>query len=191
MTDLTFTASIEIYKLAPNVILPSYRTAQSVCFDIHAYLRGPNLTEDKYPIARTVKIINSKNEVQETKVRFTFDSDDCKADVEIPPHGRALIPTGFIMELEPGFSVRLHARSGLSFKHGISLANAEGVIDSDYREEVFVALINNSDQPYVIKHGDRIAQGELVECLTTAISIAKEKPSKVTERTGGFGSTGV
>ncbi len=182
---------IEIYKLAPNVILPTYQTEQSACFDIHAYLRGPNLTEDKYPIARTIKIINSENEVFETQVRFTFDSDDCKADIEIPPRGRALIPTGFIMELESGFSVRLHARSGLAFKHGISLANSEGVIDSDYKEEVFVALINNSDKPYVVKHGDRIAQGELVECTTSAIIVTEEKPGKVTQRTGGFGSTGV
>ncbi len=182
---------IEIYKLAPNVILPTYQTQQSACFDIHAYLRGPNVTEDKYPIARTIKIVNSENQVYETKVRFTFDSDDCKADIEIPPHGRALIPTGFIMELEPGLSVRLHARSGLAFKQGISLANAEGVIDSDYKEEVFVALINNSDKPYVVNHGDRIAQGEVVECMTSAIIITKEKPGKVTQRTGGFGSTGV
>ena len=172
---------IEIYKLAPNVILPSYQTEQSACFDIHAYLRGPNLTEDKYPIARTIKIINSENKVFETLVRFTFDSDDCKADIEIPPHGRALIPTGFIMELERGLSVRLHARSGLAVKHGISLANDEGIIDSDYKEEVFVALINNSDEPYTIKHGDRIAQGELVECMTSAIVITEEKGGETEE----------
>jgi len=182
---------IQIYKLAPNVILPLYQTKNSACFDIHAYLRGPNLTEDKYPIARSVKIFNSKNEEVETQVRFTFDSDDCKADIEIPPHGRALIPTGFILEIEPGFSVRLHARSGLAVKNGVSLANSEGVIDSDYKQEVFVPLINNSDEPYLVKHGDRVAQGELVECFTSPIIITEEKPQKVTERVGGFGSTGV
>ena len=78
--------------------------------------------------------------------------------VTIDPGKRALIPTGLFMEIEPGYEVQLRARSGLAIRNGICLANGIGTIDSDYRGEVKVALINLGEEPFTVNSGDRIAQ---------------------------------
>jgi len=87
--------------------------------------------------------------------------------------------------------VRVYARSGLSTKTGLCLANSVGVIDSDYVEEVFVPIINNSDQMVPLYHGDRIAQAELVLDTRVEPVYILERPRRKTDRDGGFGSTGV
>jgi dUTP pyrophosphatase len=102
-----------------------------------------------------------------------------------------LIPTGLVFNIPDGYSIRIHPRSGISFKNGIQLANCEGVIDSDYYHETFVALVNMSDVPFTIKHGDRIAQAELVQDLGAKFSETTERPEMRTNRQGGFGSTGI
>ena len=99
----------------------------------------------------------------------------------------------FNMPIE--FSARLHPRSGIAWKNGITLINAEGVIDSDYDKEVFVPLYNTTNIPYKIKHGDRIAQVEFIQPFRRASYItytqATPKRSRSSNRKGGFGSTGV
>lgn len=110
--------------------------------------------------------------------------------VTIEPGKRALIPTGLFMEIEPGYEVQLRARSGLAVRHGICLANGIGTIDSDYRGEVQVALINLGEEAFVVRGGDRIAQ--MVVCAYVRAELEPAEELAASERgSGGFGSTGV
>ena len=104
---------------------------------------------------------------------------------------RVMVPTGLIMDIPVGHSIRIHARSGMSFKQGLVLANAEGVVDSDYVEEVMVLLYNLSENSLTIHTGDRIAQAELIRDLDYAIEETATRPGVKTTRVGGMGSTGV
>jgi dUTP pyrophosphatase len=110
--------------------------------------------------------------------------------VTIDLNERVLIPTGIVFDIPEGHSVRLHPRSGLAFKKGLTLVNAEGIIDSDYVEEVFVALHNISGKEQIVAHGERIAQAEMVRSLVHKIFQTDERPERKTSRIGGFGSTG-
>ena len=110
--------------------------------------------------------------------------------VTLEPGERRLIPTGLFVELPQGIEAQIRARSGLSIKHGITLINGVGTVDSDYRGEWNVPLVNLGQQAYTISDGDRIAQMVLARyeraefCLTDTVS--------QTERgAGGFGSTGL
>lgn len=111
-------------------------------------------------------------------------------DIVLNPGERALIPTGLAIALESNnFVAYIYARSGLSIKQGITLANCVGVIDSDYRGEIKVGLINQSDVPYTIKNGERIAQLVIAPVIVPEICVVDELD--LTERNdGGFGSTG-
>ena len=119
---------------------------------------------------------------------------DVQAAIGIPitlePMERQLIPTGLIMMLPEGYECQVRARSGLSIKHGITLINAVGTIDSDYREEVKVPLVNLSTEPFTIQPGDRIAQ-----IIIAPVSRVQWKESDEVHaaegRNGGFGSTGL
>ena len=112
------------------------------------------------------------------------------APVVIAPGERRLIPTGISIALPVGFEAQVRPRSGLALKHGITVLNSPGTIDSDYRGEVGVILINHSDEPFVIKHGDRIAQMVIARHEKASFEIVSSLDE--TERgAGGFGSTGV
>ena len=108
----------------------------------------------------------------------------------INPGQRIAIPTGIILEIPEGHVVKVFARSGLSYKKGISLANCVGIIDHDYREELFVLLQNNSDGSYVINHGERLAQMVLEKVLNYELLEINERPAIIKTRDGGLGSTG-
>ena len=110
--------------------------------------------------------------------------------VTIAPRQLASIPTGLAIALpDPGWVALVFARSGLGIKHGISLSNGVGVIDSDYRGEIRVGLTNLSDEPYTIQPGDRIAQLMVVPVGQAVVHELDELPA--TQRgEGGFGSTG-
>jgi len=103
---------------------------------------------------------------------------------------RVLVPTGLIFDIPSGYSLRLHPRSGLALKQGITLVNAEGVVDEDYTQPVSVILLNTSKEDVVINHGDRICQAELVLDTRCTIEEIQSQPKIKTNRTGGFGSTG-
>ena len=105
------------------------------------------------------------------------------------PGERRLIPTGFAVQTQPGFAAILCARSGLSFKSGIALANGIGVIDSDYTGEVKVSLINNSDSPFTVENGMRVAQMMIIP-VACATVIEVSELEKTERGDGGFGSTG-
>lgn len=113
-----------------------------------------------------------------------------EGSVTLAPSERKLIPTGFAMALPEGYAAFIYARSGLASKKGITLPNCVGVIDSDYRGEIKVALVNISDETFTINSGDRIAQMVITRVERAELALADELSD--TERAGGgFGSTGV
>lgn len=110
-------------------------------------------------------------------------------DVTLKPGARHLVPTGLSIALPPGFEAQVRPRSGLAVKHGVTVLNAPGTIDCDYRGEVKVPLINHGEHDFVINRGDRIAQ--MVIAPVTRISWAEVDSLDETARgTGGFGSSG-
>ena len=107
----------------------------------------------------------------------------------IAPGRRALVPTGLILEIPEGYEVQIRPRSGLAYKHGITCLNTPGTIDSDYRGEVMILLINLGEEDFAIERGMRIAQMILAPVSRARIETADL--ASVTERgSGGFGSTG-
>jgi len=111
------------------------------------------------------------------------------ADLAIPPMGRVKIPTGLFLEIPEGYEAQIRPRSGLALKWGITLLNSPGTIDSDYRGELEVILINTGPESFTVKNGDRIAQMVISPVVHVVISEA-ELLSETERGAGGFGSTG-
>lgn len=110
-------------------------------------------------------------------------------DVILKAGERALIPTGLRMAIPHGFEVQIRPRSGLALKHGITLANTPGTIDSDYRGPLGVILLNAGQEPFTISHGDRIAQMIVAPVLLASFNLV-ETLDETDRGDGGFGSTG-
>ena len=109
--------------------------------------------------------------------------------VSLKPGARCLMPTGLAIALPPGFEAQVRPRSGLAVKHGVTVLNAPGTIDCDYRGEIKVPLINHGQQDFVISRGDRIAQ--MVIAAVTRIAWQEAEVLDDTARgAGGFGSSG-
>lgn len=105
------------------------------------------------------------------------------------PGQRALVPTGLMIAVPPGHEAQVRPRSGLALKHGVTVLNAPGTVDADYRGEVSVLLINHGDAPFTIRRGERIAQ--LVIATVTQANLLAVASLPTTDRgSGGFGSTG-
>ncbi|MDD5674160.1 MAG: dUTP diphosphatase [Chitinivibrionales bacterium] len=114
-----------------------------------------------------------------------------EADVVLQPLQRAAVPTGFCFEIPAGLEVQIRPRSGLALKQGVTVLNTPGTIDSDYRGEVKVILVNLSDAAVTIKRGDRIAQAVPAQ-VVQQISFKEESQISETHRSsGGFGHTGI
>ena len=113
-----------------------------------------------------------------------------EADAVIPPGQIRMIPTGICIAVPQGLAALVLARSGLALKQGICLANGVGLIDSDYRGEIQVGLLNTSIETFVVRDGDRIAQLMLTPA-PMAVFCVKEELSETERGSGGFGSTGV
>jgi dUTP pyrophosphatase len=109
--------------------------------------------------------------------------------ITLAPGGRAAVPTGLAFEIPHGYEGQVRPRSGLARKHGVTLTNAPGTIDSDYRGEVQVLLVNLGDAPHVIQPGDRIAQ-LVIAPVTIAELEESEALGETTRGGGGFGHTG-
>lgn len=111
------------------------------------------------------------------------------ADVVIAPGSRALVPTGFAIALPDGFEAQVRPRSGLAARHGISIVNAPGTVDCDYRGEIMVCLVNLGEQAFTVSRGMRIAQ--MVVAPVTRVRLRETASLDDTARgAGGFGSTG-
>lgn len=168
---------LKVFKCHADAVVPSYATERSACFDISACIAKDSVVRAKTPAT----------------LRFTEDSRELEVvdnKIVISPGVRVLVPTGLKFDIPENHSLRLHPRSGLAFKHGLTLANCEGVVDEDYIEEVFVAVQNTSNVDIIIKHGERICQAELVKDTRVCIQESFDAPTLKSSRTGGFGSTG-
>jgi dUTP pyrophosphatase len=112
-----------------------------------------------------------------------------KEPITLQPSERALVPTGISIALPPGYEAQIRPRSGLAFKHGVTVLNAPGTIDSDYRGEVQVLLVNLSNEPFIIERGMRIAQMVVARFVQIQLNEVDALPSS-DRGAGGFGSTG-
>ena len=141
----------------------------------------------------TVRIVNKGRQPAPTYATPHSAGMDLRANLDAPitlqPGDRKLIPTGLYIELPEGTEVQVRPRSGLAFKHGITVLNSPGTIDADYRGEVGVLLINHGREPFEIKDGERIAQ--LVIARYERADLEEVTDLRATERgAGGFGHTG-
>lgn len=112
-----------------------------------------------------------------------------ESEITIKPLQRVLVPTGLHIELPVGYEAQIRPRSGLAYKHGISIVNSPGTIDADYRGEIKVLLVNLSDTDFVVNNGDRIAQMVIAKHETIAWE-AVESLSDTARGAGGYGHTG-
>ena len=163
---------LKIWRTHSLVKIPAKQTEQSACFDLSFQGYGHN-----------------------NYTGFTRSNKEFKRvmnnQILVAPGERVMVPTGIAMDIPKGYSVRIHPRSGLSLKQGLVLANGEGVVDSDYVQEVMILVYNISDNNIEIKSGDRIAQAELVLDVDYSIEETSIRPGVKTSRTGGMGSTGI
>tara|TARA_Y100000034_G_scaffold119520_1_gene161410 strand:- start:161 stop:688 length:528 start_codon:yes stop_codon:yes gene_type:complete len=168
---------LKYYRLFDDVKHPRYATEDSACFDLYTYFK-PN---DKIVIYSAWQEDNpkGKRDVNSNGV-FELESGE-----------RALIPTGIIFDIPQWYSVRLFARSSVALKRGLMLVNSVGVIDSDYVEPVFAAVVNVAKEMRMINPHERICQAELIENCHGDLYEIDERPNQKTDRDGGFGSTGV
>lgn len=161
--------NVGVKAIREGVQLPNYGTERSSCADIRANIYSSGV--------RRVPPTFSKEAIPATSILLN-------------PMDRVLVPTGLIFDIPEGYSLRVHPRSGLSFKLGMTVVCGEGVIDEDYQEELFVPMINLSNDPVVINDGERIAQIELVKDERCSFSFVTTLSDKNSNRNGGFGHTG-
>ena len=146
-----------------------------------------------------VKIINNSENPDPTYQKVGDSGFDFMASlpegatITIEPMKRALIPTGLHFQIPIGFELQVRPRSGLALKNGITVLNTPGTVDSGYRGEVKVILFNTGEEPFVIKNGDRIAQGVIapVQFSKTTKFVRVNNLDESDRGSGGFGSTGV
>ena len=169
---------LEYFKVSPNIPDPNFQTRMAACFDLAAYI----------PSNEKVKIYDGKKENS-----FLPDHDGEKGQdyITLMPSERALIRTGLTFNVPQGYSVRIHPRSGMALKYGLTLANCEGVVEEDYTYETKIIMVNTSTDPVRIYNRDRIAQAELVKYEQPMLIEIYTEPSLKSDRIGGFGSTGV
>lgn len=170
---------IRIFKLFSEAHLPEFGSEWAACFDLKASLR----------IGDGITLYDEDN----TKLQYTLmEEDEYPEAILLGPKERVLVPTGLIFDLRSDQSVRIHPRSGIALKQGITVMNCEGVVDADYVQQTFVMIWNTSNCAIVIKDGDRIAQAEVVNNPTQpTFEVIGVAPVTKTDRVGGFGSTGV
>ena len=141
-----------------------------------------------------IKIVNRGRQQLPAYATELSAGMDLRANIDesitLNPMERRIIPTGLYMALPPGYEAQVRPRSGLAFKHGITVLNSPGTIDADYRGEIGVLLVNLSNEPFVITEGERIAQMVIARHEQVQFEVVDEFDQ--TERgEGGYGHTGV
>lgn len=165
-------AKLHLQRNSDTAVEPTQATTFSACLDIYADTNNREITVfDSNNIKRVV--------------------DTLLDDLVLQPQERALIPTGWLMQPEEGYAVKFYPRSGCAIKQGLALANCVGVIDRDYTQETMLAVINTSGASATIIHGDRLGQLEVYKVEPIDIELVQELPKLISNRAGGFGSTGV
>lgn len=141
-----------------------------------------------------IKLINnSKNDLPHYATEGAAGMDiraNLQETIVLQPLERKLIPSGIFLEIPIGYEVQVRPRSGLALKHGITCLNSPGTIDSDYRGEVQVLLINLSNEPFSINNNDRIAQ-MVVAKVEKAVLMLVQQLNETERNAGGFGHTGI
>jgi dUTP pyrophosphatase len=142
-----------------------------------------------------IKVINKSehelpNYQTEASAGMDLRANLMDGNITLQPLQRVLIPTGLYIELPLGFEAQIRPRSGLAYKHGITVLNSPGTIDADYRGEIKVLLVNLSDQPFEVVHGERIAQMIIAQHEQIDWEEASELSDTV-RGAGGYGHTGV
>lgn len=170
--------NIYVQSLYPDSKTPKKQTDHAACYDVHAHVT-PYDTDG----AIQIKGYNNRNQYFELFQEHETDH------ILINPGDRVLIPTGNKVCCDPGFKVQLLARSGIAFKRGLMLSNSVGTIDADYRDGLFVIYTNTTETTVKIKHGERIAQIELIRLTPTTLMIGDLPPTN-SNRAGGLGHTG-
>lgn len=122
-------------------------------------------------------------------LRANLPAEQRHLGIVLAPMERRIVPTGLRVEVPPGFEMQIRPRSGLALKHGITLPNTPGTIDSDYRGPLGVLLVNLGIEPYIVHHGDRIAQAVIAPVVQAAWALT-ETLAETDRGAGGFGSTG-
>jgi dUTP pyrophosphatase len=174
---MTAQVSVGVHKLHPEAFDPVYATDGSACFDIRACFPNGRCSVKAYTANSKDTVLLAVSETGEPN------------HITIQPNDRVMVPTQLVFDIPEGWSMRVHMRSGLALKGGLVLSNSEGVIDSDYTDQLMILVTNTSTIPVRINHGDRICQGELVPVYRTEF-FSCQKPEPKANRTGGFGSTG-
>jgi len=181
---------VGVYTYGAKIPLPSFGTDLASCFDL-AYQNVKPYAIGGYDAENKPIIVNTDYEIN-----FFF-----------PPGVRLLIPTGMIFDLPEGHDMRIHPRSGVSYRQGLTLINCEGVVDEDYTQELYLPMINLSSRSVLITQGMRLAQAEICAARPSyqvgelawrsAYRLPRPNfvrldnpPADKTNRTGGFGSTG-
>ncbi len=140
-----------------------------------------------------IKIINkSTNELPQYSTALSAGLDlraNLNDEIILKPLQRVLIPTGLYIELPSGYEAQIRPRSGLAYKHGISVLNSPGTIDADYRGEIKVILVNLSNDDFVIKHGERVCQMVIANHETAEFTLV-DSLDETARGEGGFGHTG-
>jgi len=122
-------------------------------------------------------------------LRASLRPEDRAKGIKLPSLGRALVPTGLAMAIPAGFEGQVRPRSGLAARHGVTLTNSPGTIDSDYRGEIMVLVINLGSETFTIRHGERIAQMVIAPVVQASLVAVDSLPGSA-RGAGGFGSTG-
>jgi len=152
-----------------SAIPPRRTTTHAACFDVYA------------------NVLN-----QDVKARCTSNDEYVIAHpVDVYPGHKVMVSTGYKMQAPAGYKLVIYPRSGLAWKNGVTLANSVGVVDSDYTNPVMVLLHNTSGKVFRVNEGDRIAQIALEKVIDTTIVLVETLPEVNSNRTGGFGSTGL
>jgi dUTP pyrophosphatase len=163
---------LKFKRVSTRVEAPALATSGSACFDVCAYLPEGDEVVGYSPLSEEKKTV----QVKDGSLKFSHLS-------------RLMIPTGIHFEIPAGYSVKIYPRSGNSIKKGYSLCNSVGVVDSDFRDEVKILMINYGHDSY-IQNGDRVAQMELVKVGDLVLEQIDDVADAGTDRKGGFGSTG-
>lgn len=145
------------------------------------------------PVVKVKKLAHFKGALPQYQTAESAGSDVCasvESDLIIKPGERALISTGLSLEIPNGYEIQVRPRSGLAFKNGVTLVNTPGTIDSDYRGELKIILINHGQENFVVRSGDRIAQLVLAPVTQGRFEWAEEL-TETARGAGGFGSTGL
>lgn len=181
--------AVNYYKINERVEEPIRATLNSACYDIKSCFHES-----------TVKAMDASNNISIEKVKDVGDYDRAAQSsqsahqyryIDLLPGWRYLIPTGIIFDIPDDYSIRIHPRSGLVWKNGITVANCEGIVDSDYYHETFVMLHNISEKVFTVWDFNRIAQIEFHTDTYMALREIDTPPEQKTDREGGFGHTGV